>query len=335
MQQVPRILAVVFLLAALLLAVIAYAVHRRPPPPLQAERPPASAPVATNPGVPVVFARLPLPAGQPIDPSWLAVERRPQAPAEGYRSIEALSHSIPLIDIPAGTALRSGLIMHGIVLALKPGERAIAVPLDTLASAGDRIVAGSYVDVFASYRPASQPGSAVTMPSQDDTWNRLLLPHTRVLAVGMHDLPELDPAPAVSAPATPGLFGGQRTASTEVAATPARDAVLAVPLALVNQLLLASQNGKLVLALRNPLDSALPDPDLFPAPPGALAPRASLTAAQRNALASPGNKAFAGTDLRAVSGMSDRSPPARRPRAAAPTIEVIRGDLASAHLSAQ
>lgn len=341
MQQATRILAILFALLAVLLAVIAFALHRRPPS--AALPPPAASPhVAAAPaaGVPVVYAKQRLPADQPIDPALLAVKLSSHAPIGSYHAIKELDQSVPLIDLPAGSIPRADVIQHGISLALKTGERAIAVPIDELASAGDRIVAGSEVDVFASYRPTSAPGDSMKLPGQDATWNRLLLSRIRVLAVGSHDLPRLEPASATTTTMPGG--SGQRLASASPGAgesasqAAARTAVLAIPVELVSRLLLASQNGKLVLALRNPLDSGQPDPDLFPAPTSALAARSRLSPTRRALLATPENTAFAGIDLRAISGAAVLpAPPMDRPRPAASGIEVIRGSLPPSRSPAQ
>ncbi len=57
------------------------------------------------------------------------------------------------------------------------------------------------------------------------------------------------------------------------AAAAARNAVLAVPVERVNELLLASRSGKLLMALRANGDEALPDPALFAARAPALPAR--------------------------------------------------------------
>ena len=344
MQQATRILAILFALLAVLLAVIAFALHRRPPPavhqPVTAALSAPFAAVSPAARVPVVYAKQLLPAGQPIDPALLAVEMRTQAPQGSYPTIDKLDQAVPLIDLPAGSIPRADVIQHGISLALKTGERAIAVPIDELASAGDRIVAGSEVDVFASYKPTSPPPGSMNLPGQDATWNRLLLSRIRVLAVGSHDLPRLEPASATMT-SRPGIRGQDASSTVpgtgeSVSQTPARTAVLAIPVELVSRLLLASQNGKLVLALRNPLDNGQPDPRLFPAPPGALAARPQLPPDSRALLATPENTAFAGTDLRAISGAAVLpARPKDRPRSAASGIEVIRGNLSPAHAPAQ
>ncbi|WP_460592238.1 Flp pilus assembly protein CpaB [Frateuria aurantia] len=343
MHRATRIFAIILVLLAFLLAVLALSLHRRPPPAAA----PSAISTANKPQapiqVPMVLARRALPAGRTIEPSDLVVQLRPAGTAGTYTSIESLGQAVPLVDIPAGTPLRSALMVTGISLALNPGERAVAVPVDDLNSAGAHVVAGTYVDVFASYKPASgNRGSAVTTPTQDATWSRLLLAHVRVLAFGQHELPSLAPAPAASAEhpqGRAGWLGGNGTsvsAGRSASEPPARNAVLAIPLDQVNELLLAAQNGKIVLALRNPTDSGLPDPQLFPVPAAALAPRPGLPADQRQSLASPENRAFAGTDLRGVSGNATELPrPSRGHPASSAVIEVIRGDLASSHPSAR
>lgn len=111
--------------------------------------------------------------------------------------------------------------------------------------------------------------------------------------------------------------------------------MLAVPTADVNRLLLATQNGKLQLVLRNPTDATAPDASLFPEPPPVLAGKNGLTKEQREALEQADNQAYAGLELTGLSGGAAKRPapvvqarprqPAAAPKVEGNTVEVVRG----------
>ena len=79
-------------------------------------------------------------------------------------------------------------------------------------------------------------------------------------------------------------------------------AVLAVPLAEVDPLVLGLQAGKVSLALRHPGDQGMPSDLLFPLAPTVLAPRSDLTAEQRAWLLTPENRAYRGRRRRGPAG---------------------------------
>jgi pilus assembly protein CpaB len=103
--------------------------------------------------------------------------------------------------------------------------------------------------------------------------------------------------------------------------------VLAVPVADVDELLLATQNGKLTLALRYPGDENQPDSRLFPQPPVVLAPLAYLGGEQHESLDSPENDAFAGIDGSGLAGQiaATRRTTMHRRVELASGVEIIRG----------
>lgn len=338
MLKLTRIAAVALIALALVLALIAFAVGRRPSQ--QGMTP--SAQVAGEPTRwPVVEAAALLPAGRPIAASDLRLGTAPQAPVGGYSSIAQATGAVPVHDIALGTALYSGLMAQGYALRLNPGERALAVPVDELVAAGNRILPGDYVDVFLNLRA---PGGTNT---DGQAQARLLLSRLRVLSYGAADA--APGQPATTGPQTAedrdgraGDIQGESSASTDGDGpqAPVRSAVLAVPVADANRLLLGAQQGKLFLALRNPTDAGLPDDALFAAATAVLSPRRDLSPEQRLALQSPENDAFAGIDADALAGRRSGAPPPAptrpslpAPRPTAPRldrgIEVIRGDVSS------
>jgi pilus assembly protein CpaB len=292
---------------------------QRKPPPVPRKYPQATQAATTS----IVAAVNALPAGQPIAAASLQLVPAAQVLPEGYTSVDAVAGDVPLVDIPAGNAITANLLAHGVAMALQPGERALAVPVDEQSSAASRILPGDYVDVFLNLKSESSNvyGSGnKPLPSQA----RLLVSRLRVLAFGSHDLPK--PVPVAGAAAA-----GDKATDKAAAATNenqvARTAVLAVPLADVDRLLLGTQDGKLVLALRHPNDSGQPDDTLFPQPRDALSPVAMLTPEQRQALQSPENRAFAGIDGAGLAGQAHAasSAAARTVRNTSQRVEIIRG----------
>lgn len=338
MLKLTRIAAVALIALALLLAVVAFMVSRRAAPTV------VSAPqVAGQPQRwPVVEAAGDLPAGRPISAADLRIGDAPQAPVGGYASIAEATGAVPVHAIAAGTALNSALMARGYALRLNPGERALAVPVDELVAAGNRILPGDYVDVFLNLR--APPG----MNTDGQAQARLLLSRMRVLSYGAADSAPGQAAPTdtageASTDARAQDIQGSASTSSSSSSTstsaPVRSAVLAVPVADANRLLLGAQQGRLFLALRNPADVGQPDQELFAQPGGVLDARRELSPEQRLALQSPENDAYAGIDSDALAGRSTRSP-ARAPasiRASAPRpaprldrgVEIIRGDVSS------
>lgn len=340
MPKFTRIAALLLVAVAVVLAVLAFSIGRRAAAPVAAD---ASATHALGfaperATVPVVVAATALSAGTPLVTSSLKLINWAQRPADGYGDVDAVVGGVPLIDIPAGTAVTSKVLARGLSMALKPGERAVAVPVDEQAGAGNRIVPGDYVDVFVSLKapPTSyQPAAREVVPDTSQT--RLLLSRLRVLAYGSDDLPS-SPARAQAAPIAgddkprPSGDGDTRpVAATAPNQSSPKDvphtAVLAVPVGEASQLLLGVQNGKLSLGVRQPTDEGQPDDALFPQPRPVLAARSDLTAEQRQQLRQPENQAYAGID---GSGLAGHDPAARSfVRAgrlgSSPSIQIIRG----------
>jgi pilus assembly protein CpaB len=338
MLKLTRIAAVALIALALLLAVVAFLVSRRAAPTVVAAPQVAGQPQQW----PVVEAAGELPAGHPINAADLRIGSAPQAPQGGYASIAEATGAVPVHTIAAGTPLNSALMARGYALRLNPGERALAVPVDELVAAGNRILPGDYVDVFLNLRAPQGMGT------EGQAQARLLLSRMRVLSYGAADTAPGQAAPTdtageASTDARAQDIQGSASTTSNTSSTstsaPVRSAVLAVPVAEANRLLLGAQQGRLFLALRNPADVGQPDQALFAQPGGVLDARRELSPEQRLALQSPENDAYAGIDSDALAGRSTRSP-ARSPapvRASAPRqaprldrgVEIIRGDVSS------
>ncbi|MFC5743249.1 Flp pilus assembly protein CpaB [Dyella tabacisoli] len=333
MQKITRIVALLLVVIAVLLALLAFGLGRR-------AIKPADTPVAVNATAApdpkatlttessMVVAADTLPAGQPISPSSLQVVGSAQRPPASYASVDAVAGEVPLVDVPKGAAITAGLLAHGVALALRPGERALAVPVDELAGAGHRIFPGDYVDVFLSLKDTQPAG--MNTSKEDQTQTRLLLSRLRVLAYGEQDLPAAPPSASKQANSPRPDQASTKSASN--GPQPPRTAVLAVPVAEVDRLLLGAQNGKLALALRHPSDDGQPNDTLFTQPSSVLAPLTSLTSEQQQLLASPENHAYAGIDGPGLSGRSIgtvRSGTLHR-RSTAQGVEIIRGTPSNA-----
>lgn len=324
MQKITRIAALLLVVLAVVLAVLAFSLGRRAStsPGVQVTSSVTSAP-NTSPNASatsLVVAANALPAGQPITPAELRVATiaTPRSP-DSYVNVDDVAGDIPLVDVPAGAPITAGLLAHGVAMALQPGERALAVPVDELAGAGNRILPGDYVDVFLSIKD-SQTG-VVSGTKEDQSQTRLLLSRLRVLAYGEQNLPA--PAASANKPAATGTTD-KAVAKSDTPTVP-HTAVLAVPVNEVDRLLLGAQNGKLALALRHPSDPGQPDDGLFQQPPMVLAPLVSLSVEQRQQLALPENDAYAGVGGDGLAGHDNRGNVVVHHAGATPGVEIIRG----------
>ncbi|RXK65435.1 Flp pilus assembly protein CpaB [Stenotrophomonas sp. MA5] len=339
MLKLTRIAAIALIALAVLLALIAFVIGRRPAPSVESAAPVVQADAQA---ITVVEAIARLPAGEPITANGVRLARRSAAVPGAVADLAAVVGKVPVQGIAEGSTISDAVLAQGFSLQLRPGERALAVPVDELVGAGNRILPGDFVDVFLNLR--SEPASYNAAPDAAQT--RLLLSRLRVLSYGQQDIApntgstnasadasnRADPRAAdITSNASSG--GG----SSGDAAQPARSAVLAVPVADANRLLLGAQQGKLYLALRNPADAGQPDLALFPQARGVIDPLRGLDAEQQLALQRPENHAFAGIDGDALAGRSNararavndapaQPPAARRSAPRASGIEIIRGD---------
>ncbi|MHB9784974.1 Flp pilus assembly protein CpaB [Stenotrophomonas maltophilia] len=339
MLKLTRIAAIALIALAVLLALIAFVIGRRPAPSTE-----SAAPVvhADAQAITVVEAIARLPAGEPITANGVRLARRSAAVPGAAADLASVVGKVPVQDIAEGSTISDAVLAQGFSLQLRPGERALAVPVDELVGAGNRILPGDFVDVFLNLR--SEPASYNAAPDAAQT--RLLLSRLRVLSYGQQDIAPNAGSTNASAdtsnradPRAADITSNASSAggSSGDAAQPARSAVLAVPVADANRLLLGAQQGKLYLALRNPADAGQPDLALFPQARGVIDPLRGLDAEQQLALQRPENHAFAGIDGDALAGRSNarartvndapaQPPAARRSAPRASGIEIIRGD---------
>jgi pilus assembly protein CpaB len=331
MIHLTKIIAAILVLLAIALGGYAIMLSRQAPPPAPVTAAPAApssaaAKVATYP---VVIASKPLPAGQVITADALRVEQLPINPAGAFQDTAVVVGRVPVLDLGEGSPLLEGQLASGLAMRVSEGERAVAVRADEIMGVGNRVQPGDFVDIFVMLK---SDGKDI-----DRSQARLLLSRKRVLAFGSASV---DGLPAKGAD---GKGGAQVQAQRNNEA--ARTAVLAVTVEEVNRLTLGESSGRLLLALRNPADTAEPDPKLFAELPTALQPVSSRPGEPRRAPLEGLDRAQAGlTALDLVAGgapidanrrtVASVRPPVSinsAPRAsgsprASNEVEVIRGD---------
>lgn len=313
MNPVLKTVAVLLILLAAVLGIIAFQIARSPAAEVA---PPVAAPVVSVNEAPaqqktqaVIVAAKALVAGNALTADALQTVQWPLLPANGFSNNQLLIGEVLRVDVPAGDPITRGMLAQGLATHLNEGERAISIAIDEVAGAVNRIEPGDMVDVFFTMDKDREI---------DNTQARLLLSRTRVLAYG---------AQSVDGPEA-GASDDNKRQNTQ--ATAPRTAMLAVPLAHVNELLLATRNGKLQLALRAPSDMALPDTALFAPRDPVLKGRAGLKPEQQQLLQQPDNLAYAGESLSEVAAPSGGNATAKPAQSAGSrsqgrSVEVIRG----------
>ncbi|MCJ0763914.1 Flp pilus assembly protein CpaB [Variovorax terrae] len=305
MLNFTKIIAVLLVVIGVLLGAYAWVLSRAPAAPPPAVVSGSSASVHA-----VVIAVKSLPAGQPIRVEDVRVEQLPIQSSDTFRDAGAVVGKVPVIDVGAGTPISAQQLATGLAEKVDEGERAVAIKVDEVVGVGNKIRPGDYVDVFFLLKRDNG--------EIDRSQSRLLLARKRVLAYGVASVDSMSAASSQ---------GGNATAVP-------RTAVLAVPVDEINQLALGDANGRLLLALRNPKDAAVPDPSLFTPLPVAMVQASRLGKSDL----SKEDRALAGTALADLVTRGGR-PAAVPPKGSAPqrvakaagqgavatTVEVIRG----------
>lgn len=288
----------------------------------QAAKTQAQATQATHP---VVVATKTLPAGLPIAQDAVKVLAYPMAPQGAYSSVSQVVGQVPQATIGAGAPVLSTYLARPLSTHVQNGYRAVAVHVDKVIAVGDHLHPGDFVDVFFTL-PAAQAygaGPQQNAPAQ----GRMLLPDLRVLAVGPQTVARVAPEQTTDA------FGNAQNQPAnqppQAPPQPPTSVVLQVPVGEVAKLVTGAENGKLLLALRNPKDDAQPDTAAFPSAPPAIEPTLLPVAQRKDALQVPDNKAYAGLTL---PGLREPEKPAARAVARGeaprprPSVEIYRGD---------
>ncbi|GER14335.1 Flp pilus assembly protein CpaB [Variovorax boronicumulans] len=259
MIHLTKIIAAVLVLLAIALGGYAWVLSRtpaKPPPVAEALATTSTAKTPSAPVYAVVIAVKPIAAGQPITAEALRVEQLPINPTGAFKEIAPLLGRVPVFDLGEGTPLLEGQLASGLAMRVEEGERAVAIKADEVMGVGNKVQPGDFVDVFVMLK---FDGKDV-----DRSQARLLLSRKRVLAFGNSSVDAL-PSKTADGNGNPAAAQQQRNDA-------ARTAVLAVPVEDINRLTLGESTGRLLLALRNPLDTNLPDPSLLAVLPVALPP---------------------------------------------------------------
>jgi len=195
----------------------------------------------------IVAAARDLPAGTRLAAADLKMVRVPERDVPKTAILEARQAiDRPLLfnvnanePITTSKIARAGI--EGLPAAIEIGKRAISVPITDSSGVSGLIPPRAHVDVLFT-RPGS-PAEAVTTTIIEDVV---------VLAIGRTT--ELTPTPVTNTSAA-------AAAAAQVAARQAQSATLLVTPEQMRKLELAKNEGKISLALRNPLDHTLADDD--------------------------------------------------------------------------
>jgi len=229
MGRVQQLVAVLMVLISLGLGWYAWVLGKR-----SLTEKPVESPV---PRLNVVVAVKPIAAGVPIARDAIKVEAMTVRPEGAFDNVASVEGKIPAENIVTGETIlaqRMYGLEKGIVSAVRPGERAVALKVDEVIGVGNRLNPRDVVDVFVIMRRNNDEIA--------ESQSKLLLAGVRVLAVGNRSVQGRD----------------FNLTNIPDATTPPRTVVLAVPFDEVNRLALASEMGKILLALRSPLDQMPP-----------------------------------------------------------------------------
>jgi pilus assembly protein CpaB len=298
MVNLTKIAAGVLMVTALALGLFAWTLSRRPPP----EAVHVASSVELSPTYPVVVTSKPLTAGQPITPDELRVLPMPVRPSGAFSDTALLAGRVPLADVGVDTPVVESQLSSGFAEQVQPGERAVAVHIDEGSAVGNRVRPGNFVDVFFTLKREGSAGGPGDHSEITQSQTRLLLSRIRVLAFGG----------TATGAGNPNQYG-----------TLPHTAVLAVPTAEVDRLVLAETAGQLLLALRNPRDEEAVDMAALEPLPGVLKPATHTADAD-----APAASAAAGVSLSSLSESESGAHTATSSQRVAhreDTVELIEG----------
>ncbi|APV39262.1 Flp pilus assembly protein CpaB [Pseudomonas frederiksbergensis] len=196
------------------------------------------APVDDPTRQPVVVLLHDVPPFVPISAADVTLEKLRTAPAGSLSRLDQAIGRTPWRALSAGTWLSDESFEAGGRLArmIRPDERALAVAVDEVISAGGQLTPGDYVDVLLFLRMDNNN----PQPSA-----QLVVPALRVLGVGEQMGLTND-----GQPASPARSNEEKLKQEQLRAN-ARSVLLAVPEQLLSRLMLAAQAGVLRLAVRS------------------------------------------------------------------------------------
>ncbi|MHB8115954.1 MAG: Flp pilus assembly protein CpaB [Acidithiobacillus ferrivorans] len=312
MGNTAKIVIAILVLLAIALGVSAYMVSQ--PSPVLLVKTGTAVPQPPVAGVAVVVAAQTLSAGVPIAQNGIKILHYPEFPAGAFHQADHVVGKVPQVNIGMGAPVMASNLLSGLATQVPSGDVAMAVDVNKAIAVGDHLRPGDFVDVFSTLA-----GDQMTMHGGWPTQSRLLLADLRVLAVG--------PQTVVRhvAESRPSAFGPATDNSNQPPREPPSTVVLEVPVASAATLALASGQGHLLLALRNPKDHAQPDTQAFPTPPPALIPTRLPVTQRQKALAKPENRAYAGLTLPGLAGKGKAAERAMHPLPPPPMMEIYQG----------
>lgn len=209
---------------------------------------------ASTSRVTIVVARRAIPEFQPLTADDLDVEQVKIMPPNAFSRIEDVVGLTAQTAIAAGQWLDRLYFQPGgdISRLLRPGERAIAIPIDEVSSGGGFLQPGDSVDVLM-FAPGDASGASA----------QVVMRALRIVGMGTQRVVVQPTGQTDATAVTAGQPGNAGNDSNKVSGSPglskealrqARTAVLAVAEKDVTRLLLASNIGVLRLAIRPPAD---------------------------------------------------------------------------------
>ena len=188
---------------------------------------------------PVVVLAREVKAMAKIQEEDLSEEMLKIAPPGSFTNAADLVGSVVWRDLPAGTVLNEASFAMGGPLGrmIRPTERALAIDIDEVTSAGGHLQPGDYVDVLLFLRDDER---------NSDRTAQVIVPALRILSVG-----NTLGASTQGEPQTLPEVVDDEKAPRSRRADVARTAVLAIPESLLTRFMLATQVGTLRLAVRS------------------------------------------------------------------------------------
>ena len=250
---------------------------------------PKSNPAENKPTViettfPFLVAKNAIVFGEPISADMVSIERSSTKREDVFTDPNDVIGRIPVLSVQPGKTLTSDIFEPNAVSEqVRTGFRAVAIRIDDNLAGTGKLKPGDLVDVFSVFRRDDRDIGS--------TQSRQVLPRVRVLTVG----------PKVVGQAV----DKAREKENEAAQgnNPQRSVTVEVQIADVNALLLAQQQGTLMLALRNPEDNALPARDEFPDPVTVLKKKENKDKAKKDLPPpTPEDRAYGGMGIASVVG---------------------------------
>jgi pilus assembly protein CpaB len=240
-NTVLKIVAALLAVGAIVVALIGVRLSQQPPAPVVAP-PPI---VQTASAVEVAVATRPIRLGQTLTAADVTLKSMQDPPPQAYRQTQDLAGRVASADIPAGTPLEPAhFVSDSLAIALRPGERAIAVQVDEVIGLGGFARPGDHVDVLA-YMAANRE-------TNSQSFAQVTVSDARILAFGEVTQMDADLQRQTLAQDSkdPPVDPVKKQQEIQERRRALRSAVLAIPESEASRLMLAAGSGTLRLALR-------------------------------------------------------------------------------------